>query len=162
MRNWRIDLEHWTDRCVQPWINYRLQRPYPPRKNNESIGAYGERLAVIYLNRKGYFIIEHSFRTRSGEIDIVAAWKKRQIVFVEVKSSLVQHENDGGPSDRVHEQKQKKITDVALRFMKQHRLFGTPGRADVIEVILHGPDGKPSFRHFENAFQSIGAFQMLR
>jgi putative endonuclease len=128
---------------------------------HESLGNYGERLAALYLQRKGYFLLEKSFRTRYGEIDLIAAWRKRLVVFVEVKTWERLFSNGEGPSDRVDEKKQKKITDTALHYMKQHRLLGTSGRADVIEVIAQGEGGKPQFRHFENAFPAVGQFQMF-
>lgn len=142
-------------------IQYRLSRPYPSREPQETLGDYGERVAAVLLQRKGYLILERSFRTKTGEIDLIASFKSRIIVFVEVKAWENNLGDGTGPSDRVDEKKQKKITDTALRYYKQHRLWGTPGRADVIEVIQNGPGGGPMFRHFENAFEAVGQFQMF-
>jgi putative endonuclease len=142
-------------------VGYRLTRPYPTREPQETLGAYGERLAALLLERKGYLILERSFRTKTGEIDLIASFKSSTIVFVEVKAWENYAEDGSGPSDRVDEKKQKKITDTALRYYKQHRLWGTRGRADVIEVIQNGPGGVPTFRHFENAFEAVGQFQMF-
>lgn len=149
------------DVVEQSMIRYRLSRPYPSREPQETLGDYGERLAAALLQRKGYLILERSFRTKTGEIDLIASFKSRTIVFVEVKAWENYAEDGTGPADRVDEKKQKKITDTALRYYKQHRLWGTPGRADVIEVIQNGPDGGPMFRHFENAFEAVGQFQMF-
>lgn len=152
----------WLDPLWSSWVRFQLSRPYPPPYPNESVGAFGERLAAIYLERKGYFILERSYRTKTGEIDLIAVWKKRLLVFVEVKTGERAPPAGAGPSDRVDDRKQKKITDTALRYMKQHRLFGTSGRADVIEVVLEPEIGKgPIFRHFESAFQAAGQFQMF-
>lgn len=152
----------WLGSIRDRWHSYRLSLPYPPPFPNESVGAFGERLAAIYLERKGYFILERSFRTKTGEIDLIAVWKKKVLVFVEVKTGEHGPPAGEGPSDRVDERKQKKITDTALRYMKQHRLFGTSGRADVIEVVLQPETGNgPCFRHFESAFQASGQFQMF-
>jgi putative endonuclease len=142
-------------------IRYRLSRPYPSREPQETLGAYGERLAALLLERKGYLILERSFRTKTGEIDVIASYQNRMIVFVEVKAWENDTFDGTGPSDRVDEKKQKKITDTALRYYKQHRLWGTPGRADVIEVIQNGPGGAPCLRHFEYAFEAVGQFQMF-
>lgn len=142
-------------------VQYRLSRPYPRREPQETLGAYGERLAALLLERKGYLILERSFRTKTGEIDVIASYQNRMIVFVEVKAWENGTSDGTGPSDRVDEKKQKKITDTALRYYKQHRLWGTPGRADVIEVIQNGPDGSPFLRHFEYAFEAVGQFQMF-
>lgn len=142
-------------------VRYRLTRPYPNRELQETLGAYGERIAALFLERKGFLILERSFRTKTGEIDIIASYRNSIVVFVEVKAWENNTLDGTGPSDRVDEKKQKKITDTALRYYKQHRLWGTPGRADVIEVIEKGPGGRPSLRHFEYAFEAVGQFQMF-
>ncbi|XZE21167.1 YraN family protein [Pirellulaceae bacterium SH449] len=154
---------------LMPWETFqrirlrrRLALPYPPKNPDEPLGAYGERLAAMLLERKGYLILERSFRTRTGEIDLIASYKNRMIVFVEVKAWENESLDGTGPADRVDEKKQKKITDTALRYYKQHRLWGTPGRADVIEVIANSANGGPSLRHFEYAFEAVGQFQMFR
>jgi putative endonuclease len=127
----------------------------------ESIGAYGERLASIYLERAGYLILERSFRSKSGEIDLIAAWRKRVVVFVEVKTWSGEWYNSGGPADAVDDKKQAKITKTALIYMKRHLLLETSGRADVIEVRFDPIRRSPIFRHFVNAFEAVGEFQMF-
>lgn len=156
--NWSNAL---TNRLRSEWIAWRLAKPYPLRKQNESMGAYGERIASIYLERQGYFILERSFRLKSGEIDLIAAWQRRVVVFVEVKTWAVQLENSGGPSDAVDDRKQEKISRTAMTYMKRHRLLDAAGRADVIEVVLGGSPQRPKIRHFENAFEAVGSFQMF-
>ncbi|MFN7873797.1 MAG: YraN family protein [Pirellula sp.] len=163
-RSWQVFIAsfRWPLAAVENAIvKYRLGRPYPNREPQETLGAYGERLAALFLERKGYLILERSFRTKTGEIDIIASFRNSIVVFVEVKAWENNTSDGTGPSDRVDEKKQKKITDTALRYYKQHRLWGTPGRADVIEVIENGPGGTPSLRHFEYAFEAVGQFQMF-
>ena len=48
-------------------------------------GAWGEQAARAFLTRRGYAVLETNFRTRFGEIDIIAQDGK-YIVFVEVKT----------------------------------------------------------------------------
>jgi len=150
-----------VEQLRQRWIRMRLDRPYPISKPAESVGSYGERIAAIYLQRQGYFILERSYRLKSGEIDIIAVWQRRVIVFVEVKTWANPSENAGGPSDAVDEKKQEKITKTALTYMKRHRLLETAGRADVIEILLGSTPNRPLIRHFENAFEAVGTFQMF-
>jgi putative endonuclease len=145
----------------QIWTQLRLARPYPIQECDESIGQYGERLASIYLERSGYAILERSFRTRLGEIDLIAVWERQQVVFVEVKTWSEAWFNAGGPSDAVDESKQKKITQTALIYLKRHSLLDTPARMDVIEVVFDSFTRKPIFRHFENAFEAVGDYQMF-
>jgi putative endonuclease len=145
----------------QVWMKWRLRRPYPIQECDEPIGKYGERLASVFLERCGYAILELSFRTRLGEIDIIAVWERKQVVFVEVKTWAGEWINAGGPSDAVDEAKQKKITQTALVYLKRHSLLETPARMDVIEVVFDSSTRKPIFRHFENAFEAIGEYQMF-
>jgi putative endonuclease len=141
------------------WSRWQLSRPYPIQSSDETIGQYGERLAAIYLERCGYRILERSFRTKVGEIDLIAAWGDRCIVFVEVKTWANLWENAGGPSDAVDEEKQRKITQTALIYCKRHGLLDVSGRADVIAVTFDTFSRKPLFRHFENAFEAVGQYQ---
>lgn len=143
------------------WVDYRLSRPYPAMELNEKVGEYGERVAAIYLQRKGYFILERSFRAKSGEIDIIAVWQRRVVVFVEVKTWKHDPGNVGGPSDAVDDLKQEKITRTALMYMKRHLLLESPGRADVIDIVLGETPHSPQIRHFENAFEAVGQYQMF-
>ncbi len=143
------------------WTKWRLSLPYPVRNSSESIGAYGERMAAMFLERQGYFVLERSYRQKSGEIDVIAVWQKRVVVFVEVKTWATIRQNSGGPSDAVDLVKQEKISKTAMIYMKRHRLLESAGRADVIEIILGKIPGRPSFRHFENAFEAVGKYQMF-
>ena len=173
-QSWSDALERSVDKAIAPWIRFQLHQPYPPPRVEETVGAYGERLTCEYLARKNFFVLERSFRANGGEIDIIAAWKKRVVVFVEVKTWIRPSLNNGGPSDRVDEKKKENISKTALRYMKQHHLLGCSGRMDVIEVILEPTEelcpmhtssymgaSQPMFRHFENAFEAVGRFQMF-
>jgi len=148
------------DRLHGRWVQMRLAQAYPIQASEETIGAYGERLASVYLERCGYTLLERSFRTRFGEIDLIAAWGKRIVVFVEVKTWAGEWFNAGGPADAVDETKQRKITQTALVYLKRHSLLDTSSRMDVIEVTFDGETRHPKFRHFENAFEATGKYQM--
>lgn len=147
------------DQFHSQWVQWNLRRPYPLQQIEESIGDYGERLVSVYLERCGYKILEQSFNTRVGEIDLIAVWQRRQIVFVEVKTWSRNWLNAGGPSDAVDDDKQTKMTRTALIYLKRHGLLETPARFDVVEVTFDETTRKPIFRHFENAFEATGQFQ---
>ena len=53
--------------------------------SRRALGAAGERLAAAHLRALGFTLIEVNFRTRHGELDLVAA-DERHLVFCEVKS----------------------------------------------------------------------------
>lgn len=143
------------------WRQWRLSHPYPIRNPNEPVGAYGERIAAVFLERQGYIILERSYRQKSGEIDVIAVWQRKVVVFVEVKTWAILFEDSGGPSDAVDDKKQEKISKTAMIYMKRHRLLESAGRADVIAIVLGTVPGRPSIRHFENAFEAVGKFQMF-
>ncbi|MBR7093077.1 MAG: YraN family protein [Clostridia bacterium] len=100
-------------------------------------GAVGELLAARLLRAKGYLIVTANYRTRFGEIDLIASDLK-YIVFVEVKTR-----SDHAlylPREAVSPVKQKKILLAAKDFLKKYRTDMQP-RFDVIEVWLP-EDGK--------------------
>src|SRR4051812_2424045 len=55
-----------------------------PRRSR---GALGERLAARHLERRGYEIVDRNYRTRHGELDLIAA-DRRALVFCEVKTRV--------------------------------------------------------------------------
>ena len=54
-------------------------------KRKQEIGKKGETVAVRYLKKQGYRIVEQNYRSKVGEIDIIAR-EKKSLVFVEVKT----------------------------------------------------------------------------
>ncbi len=99
--------------------------------NRQQFGKMGEELAVAHLRKKGYKVIQRNYRTRIGEIDIIARHKGR-IVFVEVKTR--RSGSYGNPKLAVTQKKQRKISMVALEYLKKHHLMQTPARFDVVAI----------------------------
>ena len=108
----------------------------------------GEVLAVRRLKKAGYKIIETNYRTRLGEIDIIAK-DKDTIVFVEVKSRRSVH--FGNPKQAITLQKQKKISMVALYYLKTTDQSTARARFDVVTVISNRD--KPQVEIIKNAFE---------
>ena len=96
------------------WTLWRLSRSYPLRNQNESVCAYGERIAGIFLKRQRYIILQRSYRSKSGEIDLIAVWERRVVVFVEVKTWAERPDDSGGPSDAVNKAKQENFVQIYL------------------------------------------------
>ncbi len=117
-------------------------------RHKQRTGRLGEDLAVRHLRRKGYKIIERNFRTRLGEIDIIARHKD-QLVFIEVKAR--KSANYGDPKFAVTARKQRKISMVALAYLKQHHDLETSARFDVVTIQ---PDADaPKIEVIANAFE---------
>ena len=113
------------------------------------LGQGGEALAVRHLKRKGYKILEHNFRTRRGEIDIVAR-HRGTLVFVEVKTR--RSVGFGNPKWAITRAKRRKISQVALEYMLKTR--GTTNikcRFDVV-TVQHTAD-EPTIEVIANAFE---------
>ena len=94
-------------------------------------GKIGEDIAVRYLEKIGYKILDRNFECKQGEIDIIAL-DKEEIVFVEVKtraSALY-----GLPKEAVNIIKKKHIYKSAEFYTYLHNLEDSPIRIDVIEI----------------------------
>ncbi|MBU1055906.1 MAG: YraN family protein [Proteobacteria bacterium] len=114
---------------------------------DQLFGKEGESLAVLYLKKKGYKILEQNYRTKFGEIDIIAK-EKNTLVFVEVKSRKTG--GFGSPKYAVTPKKMKKISMVALYFLKITNQSGVKARFDVV-AISPGVQ-EPEIEIIKNAF----------
>ena len=97
-------------------------------------GKIGEDLACIYLENKGYKIIERNFLCRQGEIDIIAQ-DKNEKVFIEVKTRT--NTNYGYPVDAVTNKKQKHMVKATEYYIYKNFIKDEYIRLDVIEVYLY-------------------------
>ncbi len=114
-----------------------------------SKGAAGEVLAARYLRDQGYELLGANYRTRFGEIDIIAS-DGAYIVFVEVKTRA--QNSYYAPREAVTAAKQRRIIKTALLFLSQHPTKLQP-RFDVIEIVT--AVGQPmkllALNHLKNA-----------
>lgn len=100
--------------------------------NTHDIGVTGEDIAVRYLLKHGYKILERNFRTLHGEVDIIAK-QKDFYVFLEVKRRS--NTQFGLPREAVTLQKQQTIVQCAKFWLVKKRLYGVPVRFDVVEIL---------------------------
>lgn len=99
----------------------------------QSAGRLGEDLACAELVRRGYAVVARRYRTRHGEIDIVAR-TAGTVVFIEVKA---RHGSKfGDPAAAVTRQKQQRIVRMAEDYLVRHRLAEVACRFDVVAVDL--------------------------
>lgn len=118
------------------------------RASNQALGREGEKIAEAHLRKKGHKVLERNYRCRLGEIDLVTR-DGRMVVFVEVKTRSDQR--FGVPLESVHHKKQRKMAQVALFYLSQHRLHYQDARFDVVGVSF--AEGRASVEHVENAFE---------
>jgi len=111
-----------------------------------SIGNKGEELAIEYLIENNYRILEKNFRSKIGEIDIVAKINEI-VVFVEVKTrSSLEY---GYPYEAVGRTKKHKIAKTANSYIMMRNLKETQFRFDIIEVYFNR---EKNINHFIDAF----------
>ena len=114
-----------------------------------SLGKSGEDLACRELIRRGYEILARRYRTRIGELDIVAR-DGRAIVFVEVKTRTT--ERYGAPAEAVTLHKQAKIRAMAADYVFRRGLGDHPCRFDVVAVTA-GSGRRVTVEVFPGAFE---------
>ena len=114
----------------------------------QKLGEKGESLAARFLKKNGYKIIEQNYRTQLGEIDIIAK-EKKTIVFVEVKSR--RSTRFGNPKWAVTPQKQRKISMVALYYLKTTEQTNAKARFDVVAITANRD--QPQIEIVKNAFE---------
>ena len=117
------------------------------RNKHQKFGEKSENLAAWYLKENGYKIIEQNYRNRIGEIDIIAK-EKKTIVFVEVKSR--RSIRYGNPKLAVTPKKQRKISMVALYYLKSTQQIDAKARFDVVAIISNRDE--PQIEIVKNAF----------
>ncbi|WP_443738514.1 MULTISPECIES: YraN family protein [Treponema] len=120
---------------------------FPSKRN---VGTDGENRAALFLESRGYTIIARNWRTRFGEIDIIAQ-KSDLLVFAEVKTLP-----SGGLETLAHElnlRKQKRIIETSKFFLAKHRQYSNSKiRFDVLAIDV--PELEPVY-HIEDAFSEL-------
>jgi putative endonuclease len=115
--------------------------------DRQKLGKKGEDLAVDFLRKKKYEILDRNWRYSRSELDIIAKFDSK-LVFVEVKAKR----SDAylPPEMNVGPQKRRTIIDAANRYMEAFNYEGEI-RFDIISVLIHGKAGH-TVTHFEDAF----------
>jgi putative endonuclease len=121
---------------------------------NRLLGDRGERAAARYLRRHGMRVWQRGYRTRTGEIDLIAR-DGDTLVFIEVKSR-----RKGVPAEAVTPEKQRRITSASLVFLHQHKLLEARCRFDVVAIVWPDDREPPHIEHYRNAFEAVGRGQM--
>jgi putative endonuclease len=120
-----------------------------PDFGGKALGREGETKAAEALEKKGMQILARNFRSRTGEIDIIAR-EAETIVFVEVKTWT--HYGFEDLRLGINEKKQRRIIETAKYFLLEHREYNGMGvRFDVVFISPHdGSQG--SLVHLASAF----------
>ncbi|MFH1712848.1 MAG: YraN family protein [Candidatus Jacksonbacteria bacterium] len=116
------------------------------RKN---LGDYGEKLAVKFLQKRGYAIIDQNFSSRYGEIDIIALHPKETdtICCMEVKTRI--STDFGSPEEAVTYNKIKRLHDTACSYFFQNRIEDKIFRLDIIAIFINQIIKKAKIKHIK-------------
>lgn len=120
-------------------------------------GSRSERSAAKFLRKLGCRILAANLADTQGEIDLLAL-DGETIVVVEVRSSEAKDAATLAAS--VNAEKQRRLTNAALRFLQRRKLLNVAVRFDVLAICWPPEASKPRIRHYKNAFVATGRFQM--
>jgi putative endonuclease len=116
----------------------------------QQFGEAGEALAARLLRKKGYKIVATNYRTQLGEIDIIAR-DGDTLVFIEVKAR--QSGRFGSPKWALTPRKQRKISMVALYYLKTTGQSDAKARFDVVSIRSDAV--RPEVEIIRNAFDLL-------
>lgn len=122
-------------------------------KESLNLGKKGEEIAAGLLEKNGYKILYRNYKTKLGEIDIVAC-DKDTVCFIEVKT---RHSDKFGlPSEAVSPAKKRQLSKAALTFLKEKNLMDKSARFDIISIIYSKEGPKPDL--IKDAFELNESF----
>jgi putative endonuclease len=116
--------------------------------SRQRLGTAGEDLACAQVERLGYRVIERNYRSRFGEIDIIAI-DDDTVVFIEVKTKT--SGDFGDPVDEVTPQKMRQIVSMGEEYHSFCCQPSTPCRFDVVAVDCSVMP--PTLTHYKDAFR---------
>lgn len=114
------------------------------------LGTQGERIAAAHLGSLGLTIETRNYRTRFGEVDIVAR-DGEETVFVEVRTK--RSTAYGTPEESLTLRKQARLVKAAEQYLAERGLAGASWRVDLVAITLQ-PDGPAHIAHIESAVEA--------
>lgn len=118
-------------------------------KTASNLGPRGEDIAVKFLKKNGYKILQRNYDTKFGEIDVIA-YDHGAISFVEVKTRL--SEDFGPPELAVTQTKKNHTIKTAQKYIAENKLEDVLCRFDVVTIQLSDDGGTKELRLLKNAF----------
>lgn len=119
-----------------------LKNKIPDRKE---IGKFGESIALDYLLRKGYFLVQRNYFIQGGEVDLIVK-KDDQLVFVEVKTRLSQ--SFGLGESAVTPYKKYKLLRTIRHYLDENPKCKEFWRLDAVSIEMRLSEKKATLKHF--------------
>ena len=107
------------------------------QNSKQLLGATGEEIAVDYLVSQGYVVFDRNWRSKSGEIDIIASEKfnsQDELIFIEVKTRSSR--DYGDPIQAITATKYLRMYRLALEWLSENRASREAWRLDVISIVI--------------------------
>ena len=114
----------------------------------KELGHTGEAVAAKYYRQRGYLLLNHNYRTRLGELDLIL-YKDGTLVFAEVKTRTSARK--APPADSVGYRKRRHLIAAAQLYLQRSPYADAPVRFDVVEVLP--AEGGWQVHCIPNAFQ---------
>ena len=124
-----------------------------PTDHQVVLGKSGENYACLELERLGYAILDRRYRTRAGEIDVIAR-EGETLVFIEVKAR--RSGRFGPPAEAVGVQKRHKLMQMASWYIFAKHLSNERCRFDVVSVTFGAGERLPKIEVIKGAFDANG------
>ena len=112
------------------------------------LGQWGERVAALHLEAKGYEIVARNWRCSRGEIDLVAR-AGQMVLFVEVRTR--RGRRLGTPEESINPRKAQRLLQLAARYIAEHRLTDVDWRVDLVAIELDSRGKLLRCEHIPNA-----------
>lgn len=106
-----------------------------PNRKNQMIGAIGEEAVAEYLVRLGFSILDRNWRTKGGELDLIAKSPAGKIHIIEVKTRSSYA--FGHPLEAIDQEKAHRLQKLALAWLVTNNHFGSDYQVDVAAVTLN-------------------------
>ena len=106
-----------------------------PNRKNQMIGAIGEEAVAEYLVRLGFSILDRNWRTKGGELDLIAKSPAGKIHIIEVKTRSSYA--FGHPLEAIDREKAHRLQKLALAWLVTNNYFGNDYQVDAAAVTLN-------------------------
>ncbi len=113
------------------------------------IGSRGEAIAISFLKKNSLHILAQNYRFGRREIDIIAQ-DKDTICFIEVKTRTSQEY--GLPQEAITAKKRRRLTTLALNYIKRYALDNYNFRFDVVSILWDKSKKEPAIEYIKDAF----------
>ena len=104
-------------------------------RKNQIIGTIGEEAVADYLVNLGFSILARNWRTKGGELDLIAKSPSGKIHIIEVKTRS--SHAFGHPLEAIDREKAHRLQKLALAWLVTHNYFGSEYQVDVAAVTLN-------------------------